>query len=93
MSTEPTHKLLGQWKQHELELERAMGQVLQHIDRLDGDNDTGKISRTQLAQAVKEINRTLTKLSQDVEALKAHTNMPSRKKPGRSRSADSSSTD
>jgi len=89
MSAETLDKLWTQWKLQELDMERATGQMLQHLRRLDVDNEAEKLDLLKLANAVTAINITLASLRDDVDALIAHTKMSPRKTKKRVRSTRS----
>ena len=84
-STDSTAKVLQQWKLETIEVERAVGQMVQHVHRLDTDNETNRIDHIKFSNAIAAINLTLLKLREDVDALIAHTGMPPFKKRGRPR--------
>lgn len=88
MSTETTQTLLTQWKQNQLHVERAIGQLLQHVARLDEENEAAKVSRTQLAQTLRELATALKKVQADVDRLMTHTGLE-RPKRGRPRTGQS----
>ena len=85
ISADSTAKVLQQWKLEAIEVERAVGQTLQHVHRLDADNETNRIDHIKFSNAIAAINLTLLKLREDVDALIAHTGMPLVKKRGRPR--------
>jgi len=76
MGTEPTQQLWKLWQVEELPLERATGQLIQHVARLDIDNEAHKNNRAVINQTLQELQTSLLILRADVDALMAHTNMP-----------------
>jgi len=76
INTETTDQLLKLWKVDDIPLEQVMGHVLQHLVRLDKENEVNKINLANLLKAVDEINRTLVTLKRQVDALITHTHMP-----------------
>jgi len=92
MSTETPDRLWHLWNLQELPLERAVGQMLQHIVNLDDKERGAAITRVQLKQALDSLEKSLRDLRADVDALMTHTNMESpnkrkRKKQGEPKSA------
>jgi len=76
MSTDNPEKLLSQWRVAQLTVERAIGQILQHIVALyTGLHEAG--------QKRQQLRNDLDHLKGQVEALVAHTKLPADSKPKR----------
>ncbi|MDM8531270.1 hypothetical protein QUF63_08855 [Anaerolineales bacterium HSG25] len=75
-STDSTAHVLKQWKLEQIEIERAVGQTLLHVNRLDTANEANRIEHIKLTNAIEAINISLHKLRDDVDALIVFTGMP-----------------
>jgi len=85
MGTISAEKLLNQWKVEDLTVERAIGQMLQHLVQLhETSNNPCPLCKT-LQPTIEGHTSTLTNLRADVDGLIAHTNMPPRRRKKRSR--------
>ncbi|MDM8532745.1 hypothetical protein QUF63_16410 [Anaerolineales bacterium HSG25] len=76
MGTIPPQKLLSQWKQETLTVERAIGQMLQHQVLQDNLEQEVGSERRAMQSALHELQASVRSLRTDVDRLIAHTNLP-----------------
>jgi len=72
MSMETLDTLWTQWQTEELEMAEALGPMLQHLKRLDADNQTIQLNQRKQTNALTAVNITLANLRDDLDALIAH---------------------
>ncbi|MDM8520452.1 hypothetical protein QUF64_10425 [Anaerolineales bacterium HSG6] len=97
MSTDSLQVLLGQWQTEALSQERAIGQLLQHLMRLEEVAKTGQTRRTEIQTAIDVYTVNWANLKLTVEALQlqaqhvntrlerleSHFGLPPLKPPGK----------
>ena len=70
MSREKPNDLLNDWKQETLSLNRAMGQVLQHVVHLYRENDDLKMQKASLTRRCTSLSIRLEAVADDLARLR-----------------------
>ena len=97
MSTDTPQDLLKEWHAHNLTLERAQGQTLQHLKALYQEIEQAQKRRVEITRAiqanhdncttlkteVEEIQRSLTTIQTDLKRLLDHVDLPPTKLLGK----------
>ena len=85
MSIEKPNKLLAQWSTAELKVERAIGQILQHIVALYNELTQAHARRQSMQNEIKQLKQTVKTMQAQIDALVDFTGMPPDHKPKRGR--------
>ncbi|MDM8518990.1 hypothetical protein QUF64_03020 [Anaerolineales bacterium HSG6] len=85
MSIEKPTKLLAQWSTAELKIERAIGQILQHIVALYNELTQAHARRQSMQNEIKQLKQTVKTMQAQIDALVDFTGMPPDHKSKRGR--------